>query len=222
MAAETPSTPPAQSGAEAAAKTPDLESLAHRLAAKHTTNGNPPAGLASAKRGGRRTAEQEVSGYLARHGLRAVPTTATPGDGQPQVVPVPGPAPTGPGYAVTPDFVKTCAETLLKGIEAFRQRQVYLTVTKLTEDKELAKQFAVEASAPPGAIDVMSMCAAELSQKYQFLATWSPEALLCLAGMTWLGKDLALAKRLQEIKATKEKGEAAVQPKAAMPEPAKN
>jgi hypothetical protein len=101
----------------------------------------------------------------------------------------------------------------LKGIEAFRQRQVFLTVNRLAGDQALAKEFAVEASAPPGAIDVMAMCTEELACKYELMSGWSPEVMLTAAAAIWIGKDLALMKRLGELHAVKnrEDGRAAAE-----------
>jgi hypothetical protein len=196
-------------GDPAAAAPPDLVGLAHRLAANQTVGSN-------ARRGGRRTAEEEAAAYLERNGLRAVPLDATGDPGEPQVEPLGGPAPVAPTHVVTPEFVRTCMETLLKGWEAHRQRSVFLKVARLTESKGYAEKLSAEAAAPPGAIEVMSLCAAECSQKYDLLASCAPEALLCVAALTWLAKDLSLHKRLNELERMKR--EAEQQPAAKPPE----
>jgi len=178
-------------GAETATQAPQLEQLASQLAEKHAAASN------GARRGGRKTAQEEAADYLSRNRLRAVPMDASGDLGRAPIDDPGGAPPFERGYVVTPDFVRTCATTLLEGIEAYRKRQVFLTVQKL--NSSLAPQFADEAGAPPGAIEVMSLCAAELAQKYDAFAKCGPEALFCVAALTWAGKDIALHKKLSEL-----------------------
>lgn len=134
--------------------------------------------------------QEEVAEYLRKNNLQAVPA---------QTAPYPGVSEGQPAYVVTPEFVKECSATLLKGIEAWRVRQVYLKAVTISQDKDLSRQLAEQAGAPPGTIDVMSVALAELSQKYAWLASWTPEALLVVAGGTWLAKEVNLSKKLAEL-----------------------
>ena len=112
----------------------------------------------------------------------------------------PGGLPTSPGYVVSPEFVATCAETLLKGVEAYRQRAVFLAVRDISGgDNKLAGEFAKDAGAPPGCIEVMGKCAAEIAQKYALLNSWSPEVFMAVAAATWVAKEASLQKRLNEL-----------------------
>lgn len=205
MVAQPPDAPAAASGATPAATTPDLAGLASTLAAKHAAApgtapapkaplpGKPPV-LQPGKSGRKSTAE-EAAAYLARNGLVAVPAAAAvnpAGD--------PGGVPAVPGYVVSPEFVATCCETLLKGVEAYRQRAVFLTVRDISGgDAKLAGDYAKDAGAPPGCIEVMGKCAAEIAQKYALLNSWSPEVFLAVAGSTWIAKEASLQKRLTEL-----------------------
>jgi hypothetical protein len=200
----TVNSPGTAEGTETSTAAPQLEQLASQLAAKHAASSN------GARRGGRKTAQEEAAEYLSRNRLRAVPLDESGAPGGPQADDPGGEPAFERGYVVTPDFVKTCADTLLRGVEAYRKRQVFLTVQKL--NPSLAPQFADEAGAPPGAIEVMSLCAAELAQKYDAFAKCGPEALLCVAAATWVGKDLALHKKLSAL----------AKIKAAQPPPAGN
>jgi len=208
-------------GAEAPAPTPDLTGLAQQLAVKHAAGPERPSqkgkGLGVPRPGaGRGTFPEEMARYLSKNGLRTVPvdTAGDPGG------PPPGglaPLPSGPAYVVTPEFVKTCAETLLKGVEAYRCRAVFLKSLSLGADKELAKQLGDEAAAPPGAIAVISLSCAEISQKYDVLAAWSPEVMLVVAATTWIGKDLALHKKLNDLAQLKAQAEKKASPAPASP-----
>jgi hypothetical protein len=144
---------------------------------------------------GRKSAQEEAAAYLARNNLVAVqaPTGANPvGD--------PGSQPAVAPYVVSPEFVATCAETLLKGVEAYRQRAVFLAVRDISGgDNKLAGEFAHDAGAPPGCIEVMGKCCSEVASKYALLNSWSPEVFLCVAGATWIAKEAALQKRLAEL-----------------------
>jgi hypothetical protein len=189
MEPQTTAEPDVPSGNPPGTAAPDLERLATDLAARHAAAGGVSPKV---NRGGRRTAAEEVADYCARNGLRLVPE----GEGAPDAAPDPGPA-----YVVTPEFVRTCTGTLLRGVEAFSQRQVFLKALTIGADANLAKELAGEAGAPPGAIDVMSLCMAEIAQKYDFLAASTPEVLLVVAGATWGGRYLALMRRLSRIEA---------------------
>ena len=81
---------------------------------------------------------------------------------------------------------------------------VYRKALDIAEDKGLAKNLSEEAGAPPGAIQVMALCCAELTQKYDFLGAATPEALLIVAGTVWIAKDLTLIKKLNDLAALKE------------------
>jgi len=194
----------------AAAAVPDLVGLAADLAAKHAAGGSSRGGTATSdlaphNKGGRRPLEEELADYLARTGQRVV--SVGPGDdsGVAEAGKDLGPAAIAPApHVVTPEFIRTAAQTLLEGIAAWRQGKVAAVVLALTEgDKEMAARFAAEAGAPPGAIEVMSLSAAEIAAKYELIARWSPEAVLVLAAATWIGKDMALMKKLQALASEK-------------------
>lgn len=200
MESQTTASEQAQSSPPPESKTPDLVSLAAQLATKHQAGGAAAAPIGG-NRGhvpgpGRPKREVEIRQYLEKQGLKTVPVFSTDG-------PSVDPCPAQPGYTVDPGFVKSCAETLLKGIEAWRVGAVYRKALAIGDDKTLAKQLSDDASAPPGAIEVMSMCAGELAAKYDFLAAASPEALFITAGVVWAAKDLALWKRLRELEGLK-------------------
>jgi hypothetical protein len=115
--------------------------------------------------------------------------------------------PAAPAYVVDPAFVQHCTKTLLAGAEAFLQRQTYLKVIKISQDKDMARQFADEAGAPPGAIDVMALCTGEIVQKYDLLSSAAPEVILAVAGISWGARYLALHKRLDALDQAKGKEE---------------
>lgn len=174
---------------------PGAEQLAAQLAAKHGSGPAPAAKPGAAvNKGGRRTVAEEAAAFLERNGLVAVPADQAGGDAQPAGIPSPGPQ-----YVVTPEFVRECTETLLEGIKEFRIRNVYLRVQAITKDDALAKELAGQACPPPGTIKVMAVAAAEISQKYNMMAAWSPELLLGVAALVWIKGDLSLNKRLLEI-----------------------
>lgn len=159
--------------------------MADRLAREHQAK--------PGKRQGRRTVAEEAQEYLRKNGLRAVPTAS----GQ-----APGPdpeSPAGPAYVVDPGFIRKMAEVGLKGIESWQQRQTYLTALKIGADKDLAKQLAAGNGAPPGAIEVMSLSIAEISQKYGFLSQWSPEVALVLAAGAWITAHQTTMNRLKAL-----------------------
>lgn len=184
----------------------ELERLAAALAAKHADgpSSRPPFPTVARPRSnaGRKSAEAETAAYLARNHLRAVPD-----DGMGDTEPPPSvaeessstTAPPPPPPPISPEFVRTAAETLLTGIEAWRQKQVAQATLKICNDTALAKELSAEAAAPPGCIDVMTLSIVEIVGKYQLLATWTPEAMLCISAIVWIGKDLALHKRLTEL-----------------------
>jgi len=200
MAESTTNAPGAPGGTAHPAATPDLVGLAAQLGAKHGARGGAapsPAGPGPAggkNKGGRASAEDEARKFLASRNLVAVPAGAA----EPQA-----PVAAGPAYVVDPEFVKGCTATLLKGVEAFRVRAVYLKTEALSGDKNLAREFANEAGAPPGAIDVMTMCMVELTKKYDMLNAATPEALLVIAGLVWAAKDLTLHARLNKLAESK-------------------
>lgn len=197
METETTAQPGDPVGNSPAAAAPNLERLASDLAAKHGGAGAASGVNRSVNRGGRRTVEEEAADYCARNGLRMVP--AEGGDAPP--------ADSGPAYVVDPEFVRTCAGTLLRGVEAFTQRQTYLKALHIGADVNVAKELAGEAGAPPGCIEVMSLCAAEIAQKYDVLAASTPEVLLGVAALTWSARYLALMRRLSVIAAEQKKEE---------------
>lgn len=207
MEAATSDPTGAAPGAEASASTPDFLGLAEQLAAKHGA-GPAAAGPAPERnKGGRRTIPEEAADFLRKNGLVAVPADSVGAPGGPAggaVFPPPEPP---PPPVVSPDFVKTCADTLLKGIEAFRQQQIYLRTLKLSEDRELSREYADEAAAPPGFIDVMSLCAAEISRKYAGVNAVTPEIVLAVSAIAWIGKDLKLSKKLSDLAALKQQAE---------------
>jgi hypothetical protein len=175
-----------------------MEQLANQVAQKHGAGQAKPVGkpvaqaLPGLNKGGRRPVAVEASEYLSKNGLVAVPANQVGGAVEPQAV---------PQYVVSPEFVKKCSETLLKGIESWRQRMVYVKAVTISKDKELSKQLADESGASPGTIEVMGTALAELSQKYQLLASWTPEAILCVAAATWVTKEVTLQKKLNELEA---------------------
>jgi hypothetical protein len=111
--------------------------------------------------------------------------------------------PAAPAYVVDPEFVRSTVRTLLEGWEGFRVRKVFRVARSLC-DEEDAKSLAAEAAAPPGCIQVMTDCSVETLRKYNLLAAAAPEVLLILAGGMWLAKDIALMRRLNDLKASRE------------------
>jgi hypothetical protein len=99
------------------------------------------------------------------------------------------------------------AKTLLEGLNGWVQRNLYSRVCRLTKrisgqaDEAEAKAIAQEAAAPPGTIDVMSHCLAEIAQKYDWLGQWTPEAMLLAAAGTWAVGTLGVWKRLDALEA---------------------
>lgn len=171
--------------------------LATDLAAKHASGGNPTPLIApdgrgkTSPKGGRRTVEAEARDWLARNNLQAVPLGSPMGTAPD--------APLSPAYVVDPQFVKTAAETLLKGVSNWEQRKVYRAVFKRSEDANLAKEFASEAGAPPGCIDVLSFSLGELTQKYPWLGSMTPEGL-CVAGvLVWVTSSVSLHSKLDKL-----------------------
>jgi len=199
MADPIPSAPPVAQNPQSNASAKQAEQLAANLAAKHGAGPSskppppPPKPLPGPAKGGRRTVQEEAADYLRKNGLVAVPAQTAPG--QTDL------APAQPSYVVTPEFVKDCSSTLLKGIESWRVRQVYITAVTISRDKDLSKQLAEEAGAPPGCIDVMAVSLAELSQKYNLLSTWTPELLFCVAMGSWIVKEASLQKKLNALAA---------------------
>lgn len=170
--------------------------LAARVGASHGVGGTIAKPAASKPvapgKGGRKSAEEEVSAYLASRGLQAVPVQ-TPG-----VAPV-DPNSVSPVHVVTPEFVGDVTRELLKGIEAFRIRQVALKVKTLCGDQALAKEYAESSAAPPGCIDTTSKAMIEIAKKYPAMLQWAPEVTILATLGTWITKDVNNMKRLDEL-----------------------
>lgn len=207
---------PGAPGAETRPAQPDLGGLAAQMAAKHGAGSQPgqpgaaPAGSPKNK-GGRGSQAEEAQKWLAANNLVAVPA-----GGQD---PAADPAPVNPGpvYVVDPAFIAGAATTLARGIETWRQRKVAFAVMRLTEgDKALAAEFAEEAAAPPGCLEVIGNSLAEVFQKYGWLAAAGPEVVLVGAIGIWWQKDAALMRRLEalgkELAQAKEKPADATKP----------
>jgi hypothetical protein len=103
------------------------------------------------------------------------------------------------GHVVTPEFVQEVTENLLKGVEAFRVRQVALRVKTLCGDAGLAKEFAESAAAPPGCIETVSKGMGEVARKYPTMLQWAPELAILGALGTWFAKDRATDSKVSEL-----------------------
>lgn len=204
MAPETTDKSATAPPGQATTPLPDLQQVADSLAAKHSA---APATDPKSKvgRSGRPPFAEEVQRYCAANGVRLVPLESGPDS---------GPAP-GPGYVVSPDFVRQMAELALKGVEAYRQRACFLKALAVGADKNLARELGEGNGAPPGAIQVISYSLAEISQKYDWLSQWTPEVALIVALATWTAKDLHTLKRLEELRVQLEKAKAAEPPPTA-------
>lgn len=189
MATPAPHTETAPTTDPAATSQPDLVGIAAQVASKHAggpaTRPDPRAG-----RSGRKSSAVEVDSFLRKNGLKAVPAAD----------PSSAPVDSAPSYVVDPAFVRQMAEMALKAVEAYRQRATYLRAVTIGADKDLAKELAEGNGAPPGAIEVISVSLAEISQKYGWLSQWTPEVAIIIAMGTWLGKDLATMRRLEAIR----------------------
>lgn len=175
---------------------PGLRELAGKVASAHAPGpaGIPKPGAPPGKkrpRGGRGTDEEIVARFMASRNLRAVPLEQAGGD--------PG------GYqaraVVTPQFVEEISEKLLKGLESWMQRRTYRLAVRIGADKVLAREIATDDGAPPGMIPVMAASLAECSQKYPWLAEWTPEGALVACSLTWASAHLATTSRLRAIAA---------------------
>lgn len=166
------------------------------IAAKVAGQSRPPKAaprkVAPVNKGGRGTREQEVSAYLSKHGLRAVPIASDDDS--------PGDAPQ-PVYLVTPEFVGEVTKTFFQGVEAWRVRNVALRVKTLCGDANLAKEFAESSAAPPGTIPTVAKSMMEISRKHPALLQWAPEVTLAGCLGTWILKDLENMKRLDALEA---------------------
>lgn len=209
MATQAENPPPAAAGTESGTKAPDLVRLASELGKKHGAGATKPAAGPSPgtgglpNKGGRRTVAEEAREWMAKQGLVAVPSAQSAG---------PVPVDTLPAYVVDPAFVEGCTKTLLEGVQAYHARQVALKVLAIGGDKDLAREFAGEAEAPPGAIEVMAKCAAEMSVQYAWLSQATPVTLFVVAAGVWVSKDVMLWRKLNALEALKGKEARAKQP----------
>ena len=170
--------------------------LASNLAAKHGATGAAPSkvaaqGAPSSRGRGRIPIENEVSNYCEANGFRLVSINSTLDQGGFQADPV--------GHVVTPEFVQEVTENLLKGVEAFRVRQVALRVKTLCGDAGLAKEFAESAAAPPGCIETVSKGMGEVARKYPTMLQWAPELAILGALGTWFAKDRSTDSKVLEL-----------------------
>jgi hypothetical protein len=140
---------------------------------------------------------EEVRAYCERNGLRLV------SGGQDQAGLPPGETPplddSPGGFVVDPAFVRALAKAGIEGIEAWRQRAFFLKAREIGADVEQAKELATGAGAPPGAIDVICISLAEISQKYAWLSQWCPEVAILIAAGSWVISDRKNMQKLDRI-----------------------
>jgi len=190
-----PNTPPTAANPSEQPKTPDLVGLADQLAAKHgagtaAPGADPPGGIRN--KGGRRTVAEEARDYLAKNGLKAVPLDS---EAPATAVPESG----APDYVVDPAFVKHCVQAVLEGCQAYRQRSAYDLTLRIEDNRDMAKEMAGQAAAPPGCIEVMAMCSAEIAQKLDLMSSYSPEVLFFVAAGAWIQSDVSLHRKLNAL-----------------------
>lgn len=200
---ETPEAPAdnpqgAATGSADSAPPGQFEQLGNQLAAKHA------ASSTGTKRGGRKTAAEETADYLSRNGLRAVPlgengdSNFDQGSEQGSADASEQSGQCGSHYVVTPEFIRTCAQTLFEGIEESRKRKVFLLVEQL--DPSMAQELSDQAGAPPGTINTMSLCCEEIARKHQdWVSKFGPEGVLGGAIIFWIFKDRQLMKKLSQL-----------------------
>ena len=214
----TPAHPESPAPAESAFR------VGAELAQKHGAAQPGPAAAAAPgpapapRKGGRRPIAEEVSEFLSKNGLVAVPADQAGG-----VNGDPGPGAGDSNFAASPEFVRDCAKTLLEGIRDWRCGMVRQKVLKLSGNRSLADQLSAQAAPPPGTIDVMVCSTGALAEKYHLAGTWSPEAILAAAALLWARNDQALMRQLKELGAagppSHSAAPAAADPAAAAPPP---
>jgi len=172
-----------------------VSGLAAKVASQH---GSGPVGVpklptkpvASGSKGGRLSAEAEVSRYCQQNGLRLVPVETGGNPGEP---------PPPPQHVVTPEFIGDITREWLKGVEAWRIRQVALKVKTLCGDQALAKEYGESVAAPPGCIDTTSKAMIEIAKKYPAMLQWAPEFAVAGSLAMWIKKDRDTITRLDDL-----------------------
>jgi hypothetical protein len=111
----------------------------------------------------------------------------------------PGEPPPPPQHVVTPEFIGDITREWLKGVEAWRIRQVALKVKTLCGDQALAKEYGESVAAPPGCIDTTSKAMIEIAKKYPAMLQWAPEFAVAGSLAMWIKKDRDTITRLDDL-----------------------
>jgi hypothetical protein len=111
----------------------------------------------------------------------------------------PGDAPPVPQHVVTPEFIGDITREWLRGVEAWRIRQVALKVKTLCGDAALAKEYGESVAAPPGCIDTTSKAMVEVARKYPAVLQWAPEFAVAGSLAMWIKKDRDTIQRLDDL-----------------------
>lgn len=172
--------------AGANAPNPNLEQLAAQLASKHAAEA---AAEPVARPRGRPRLDGLPSGSVAAKAADARAKVAAPETALPPER----------AFVVDPALVQRLAKVACEGIEAWEKRRLFVACRKLELGGKETEDLLSEAGAPPGAIEVISACAAEIAQKYDWLSQWTPEAALLAAAAAWIGKDAVLFRKLDEL-----------------------